>query len=191
MVVHIFIFTAIEKLRNPPAQNLLALTCSLCPAQLFVIVGLRYEASHSICVFIATCLHYLFLASAFWMNVLHFDLCRVCFKRSALNKVSSSAREASRAKLRFKLYSYYAWGVPVLIVCGGHLCEYFEPLRDYSPDYAARTFCWINSQTGKVSNLLISSHKNCLFIATPLRLAHAVGTTVGRGQLECCSTKQA
>ena len=54
------------------------------------------------------------LVAAFWLNVLHLDLCRVCFKRSILKKVSSNAREAKRAKFRFKLYSCYAWGIPIL-----------------------------------------------------------------------------
>ena len=32
--VHIFIYTALKKLRNAPAQILLALACALCPAQI-------------------------------------------------------------------------------------------------------------------------------------------------------------
>ena len=115
LTVHIFIYTAIRKLRTPAAQNLLALTCALWPAQFLNALGLSYTTSKSICIFTATCLHYFYLVAAFWMNVLHFDLCRVCFKRSVLKKVSSSAREAKRAKFRFKLYSYYAWGFPILL----------------------------------------------------------------------------
>ncbi len=147
LIVHIFIYTAIKKLRTPSAQILLALTCALCPAQFLYAMGFIHSSSHSICVFIATCLHYLYLVAAFWMNVLHFDLCRICFKRSFLQKVSSSAREASRAKFRFKLYSYYAWGIPIVLVSAGHLSDYLTPLKDYSPQYA-RHFCWINSKAG-------------------------------------------
>ena len=77
-------------------------------------IGLSYNTSNSICMYIAGCLHYFYLVAAFWLNVLHLDLCRVCFKRSILKKVSSNAREAKRAKFRFKLYSCYAWGIPIL-----------------------------------------------------------------------------
>ena len=136
--IHISVYTALKKLRNPPAQNLLALTCALCPAQVMTAVGLTFNTSHrygfnwtvliitffghthfdkemilhyyfsvnqifitknmthvlkenfllnsSICIFFATCLHYFFLVSALWVNVLHFDLCRLCFKRSLLHK---------------------------------------------------------------------------------------------------------
>ena len=53
---------------------------------LLLTVGLTFDTSHTICVFFATCLHYFYLVVAFWMNVLHFDLCRVCFKRCLLHK---------------------------------------------------------------------------------------------------------
>ena len=95
LTVHIFIYTAIRKLRTPAAQNLLALTCALCPAQFFNALGLTYTTSRSICIFIATCLHYFYLVAAFWMNVLHFDLCRVCFERSILKKVRAAAKTSS------------------------------------------------------------------------------------------------
>ena len=179
-------------------------------------VGLTFDTSHTICVFFATCLHYFYLVVAFWMNVLHFDLCRVCFKRCLLHKgqvfprsilfssffnlnfwrfcfdfknvgrrtarwerssqfqnknkskqsfkiffkkssrkwnwfyfqkVSTPTRELVRAKWRFKIYSYYAWGIPILIVSAGHLSGYFGPLQDYSPDYASH-YCWINRKAG-------------------------------------------
>lgn len=103
---HIFVFTAIKKLRTPTAQIHLALTCSLCPAQFLYAIGLSYTSSHSICVLIATFLHYFYLVAAFWMNILHLDLCRVCFKRSILKKVSSSAREALTNHVDSKRFKY-------------------------------------------------------------------------------------
>ena len=36
LIFHILIYTAFKKLRTPAAQNLLALTCALCPAQFFL-----------------------------------------------------------------------------------------------------------------------------------------------------------
>ena len=44
--IHISVYTALKKLRNPPAQNLLALTCALCPAQVMTAVGLTFNTSH-------------------------------------------------------------------------------------------------------------------------------------------------
>ena len=166
--IHIFIYTAIKKLRKPPAQNLLALTCALCPGQLLLVLALSNNTSHSICIATATFLHYFFLVAAFWMNVLHFDLCRVCFKRCFLNKVSSTAREASRAKFRFKLYSYYAWGIPILLVTSGHVSSHFEALDNYNPHYATN-YCWINGKNGLAMYLALPMAtlllENGLFIA--------------------------
>ncbi len=99
LLVHIFIHATLKKLRNTPAQILLALCCALAVAQFFVASLINYTASHSICIFVATCLHYFYLVASFWMNVLHFDLCRIAFKRTILNKVASTAREAKRAKV--------------------------------------------------------------------------------------------
>ena len=166
--IHIFIYTAIKKLRKPPAQNLLALTCALCPGQLLLVLALSNNTSHSICIATATFLHYFFLVAAFWMNVLHFDLCRVCFKRCFLNKVSSTAREASRAKFRFKLYSYYAWGIPILLVTSGHVSGNFQALDNYNPHYATN-YCWINGKNGLAMYLALPMAtlllENGLFIA--------------------------
>ena len=61
--------------------------------------------------------------------------------------VSTNTREWARAKFRFKIYSYYAWCVPILVVTAGHLSCYFGPLQDYCPDYA-RHYCWINRKSG-------------------------------------------
>ena len=91
LCIHICIHTALKKLRNPPAQNLLALTCALCPAQLITALAITFNQSPSICKIVATSLHYFYLVSAFWVTVLHFDHCRVCFKRSLLHKVSMKA----------------------------------------------------------------------------------------------------
>ena len=68
-----------------------------------------------------------------------------------MNDPLNSAREARRAKFRFKLYSGYAWGIPILVVSGGHLSDYLDPLRDYSPDYATN-YCWINSKAKLLQN---------------------------------------
>ena len=102
------------------------------------------------------------------MNVLHFDLCRVCFKRCFLNKVSSTVREAQRAKFRFKLYSYYAWGIPIGLVTGGHVSAYFQPLEYYNPHYATN-YCFLNGKNGLAMYLALPMAtlllENGLFIA--------------------------
>jgi hypothetical protein len=45
------------------------------------------------------------------------------------------------------VYSYYAWGIPFLVVAAGHLSRYLSALDDYNPQYATN-YCWINSRNG-------------------------------------------
>ena len=71
-----------------------------------------YSRSHSICVFIATFMHYFFLVAAFWMNVMSFDMARA-FASSA--GIVEAGHKDVAAKRRFKYYMAYAWGIPVLI----------------------------------------------------------------------------
>ena len=71
-----------------------------------------YSRSHSICVFIATFMHYFFLVAAFWMNVMSFDVARA-FASSA--GIVEAGHKDVAAKRRFKYYMAYAWGIPVLI----------------------------------------------------------------------------
>ena len=49
--------------------------------------------------------------------------------------------------IALKLYSMYAWGVPLSIVAIGHATDHIEVLKDYRPHYAGR-LCWINSNFG-------------------------------------------
>ena len=97
-----------------------------------------------------------------------------------------SAREARRAKFHFKLYSGYAWGIPILVVSGGHLSGYLDPLKDYSPDYATN-YCWINSKAQLLRNVKEITrkyplHGYILAVAKSNKAEHAVQSyAAGKG----------
>ena len=74
------------------------------------LCSLPASRSHSICVFIATFMHYFFLVAAFWMNVMSFDVART-FSTSA--GIVEAGHKDVAAKRRFKFYMAYAWGIPV------------------------------------------------------------------------------
>jgi hypothetical protein len=114
---------------------------------LLFLTGLNYSRSHSICVFIATAIHYFFLVAAFWMNVMCFDVARAFASSSGV--VEAGHKDAA-AKRRYKLYSAYAWGVPLCIAALGHVVDNLPEtvgLEDYKPTYAS-TICWINNRYG-------------------------------------------
>ena len=48
---------------------------------------------------------------------------------------------------RFKIYSIYAWVIPMLIVTCGHVVDHVDLLKEYKPSYAS-TICWLNNRAG-------------------------------------------
>ena len=72
------------------------------------------------------------------MNVISFDICRTFV----------SFLPTSSSKKRLKLYSYYTWGFPLIIVLLANLIDRFPMpkfLESYKPNYAEKV-CWINSK---------------------------------------------
>ena len=74
----------------------------------------------------------------FCMNVISFDMCRTFVSTSPFNS----------SKTRFKIYSYYSWGVPLLIVLIANVLDRIPVpvvLLDYKPEYATE-ICWMNNK---------------------------------------------
>ena len=136
---HILIYSSLKKLRQShPARNLLCLVCSLFVGQILFFFGFDIQYSHTICLFVSIGSHYFLLVSFFSMNVISFDICRTFV----------SFLPTSSSKKRLKLYSYYTWGIPLIIVLLANLIDRFPMptfLKSYKPDYAEKV-CWINKK---------------------------------------------
>ena len=65
LIFHILIYTAFKKLRTPAAQNLLALTCALCPAQFFLSIHKWCRSNYLDYFFEAFTLNILIVSSTF------------------------------------------------------------------------------------------------------------------------------
>ncbi|GAB1609296.1 uncharacterized protein LOC115229438 [Argonauta hians] len=101
-------YTLFSKLRNIPGINMMNLTLALFGADLIFLVFSSVE-SDAVCVTVAVSLHYLFLASFFWMNVMSYDL----FRTFGHINVLPTPRQKSKVIPRYLLY---AWGAPLCIV---------------------------------------------------------------------------
>ena len=95
------------------AKNLLSLVCSLFVGQLLFCYGFDLRVSHTICVFVAVASHYFLLVCFFCMNVISYDVARTFL----------AALPPANTRRRFKLYSYYSWGVPALIVIAANIVD--------------------------------------------------------------------
>ena len=125
-----FLYCWLKKLRNQPSQILLSLVVALFFGQLLFFFGFNFTKSKTICIFIASVTHYFFLVAFFCMNVMGFDLCRTFFNSVPMsrnhNRSLISLQQKPIRLLRFKLYSYYSWGLPLALVVLAHLLDHVE-----------------------------------------------------------------
>ena len=117
-------------------------------------------SSRSICIFIATTLHYFQLVVAFWFNVMSFDVCKAFInlveQRSGADKSKKAPQVGATdtKKKTFKIYSCYAWGFPFVVVAASHVADQLSVLEDYRPAYAGHVdqpgnhMCWFNNKMG-------------------------------------------
>ena len=130
------VYALLPQLRNMAGKCLMCLVASLFVAHFVFMVGIGQTASRGPCVFIGVILHYSFLASFFWMNIMAFDIWR------AFSRKGSSPSKYELLK-RFAHYSIYAWGTPGIIVLIA-LCLDLAGLESYwAPGYGV-SFCWIS-----------------------------------------------
>lgn len=121
MVSVLVTYYLFDNLRNLPGLNTINLTVSLLMGELlFLLSGLTVKLHFDWpCKAIAVCLHYLFLASFFWMNVMAYDLYRTFGHKCILTKVREK-------KNFFCRYFIYAWGSPAIIVCACAIIDFSE-----------------------------------------------------------------
>ncbi|KAK3867662.1 hypothetical protein Pcinc_026903 [Petrolisthes cinctipes] len=139
LALHITIFLLVPRLRNLPGKNLFCLTCCLFMAHLVFLTGTRATDNHGFCVFISATLHFFWLASFTWMNVMSIDVCRTFTNQ--LHPANSGGHTT------YIFYSTYAWSVPLLVVILALVFQYVDILPGYQPDYATK-YCWINNRYG-------------------------------------------
>lgn len=139
LALHMAVFMLVPRHRNLPGKNLFSLSCCLFVAHVLFLAGTRETDVYGLCVFLSCSLHYFWLASFCWMNVMSVDVCRT-FSSQLYRGDSDGGRT-------FLLYSLYAWTVPALVVSLALLLDWVDLLPDYRPEYATR-LCWINNRHG-------------------------------------------
>ncbi|XP_042892869.1 uncharacterized protein LOC122266944 isoform X2 [Penaeus japonicus] len=139
LALHIAVYMLVPRHRNLPGKNLFSLSCCLFVAHILFLTGTRQTEVYGLCMFLSCSLHYFWLASFCWMNVMSVDVCRT-FSSQVYRGDSDGGRT-------YLLYSLYAWTVPALVVALALLLDRVDLLPDYRPEYATR-ICWINNRHG-------------------------------------------
>ncbi|RWS05597.1 hypothetical protein B4U79_04480 [Dinothrombium tinctorium] len=136
--LHLFVYSMISELRTVPGKMLMSLSSSLLAAHLTFLttafVKLRVKSIE--CTIIGILMHYLYLCSFSWMNVIAFDV----WKGFGLK-----LNIANNSMLRFKRYAVYAWLIPAVIVSSAIVNEFCFPSNSLQPLYGTSN-CWISQQ---------------------------------------------
>jgi hypothetical protein len=116
LAISLLTFALFSSLRNLPGCNVINLIIALIIAQiLFLSQSLILMTRSSLCLMFALGIHYFYLASFFWMNVMAYDLWKTFHKGFSL--YIYDIRE------RLPFYTLYGWGMPMIIVLIGIILD--------------------------------------------------------------------
>ena len=160
LCVTIVVYSSFRPLQNIPGKNLLSLSCSLFLAELLMLVGPELAFLKDICRAVAILMHYFFLASFFWMNMMAVDVW-VTFSRSFMQ-----AGSHGKTSKRFRLYSLFSWTGPALVVVAALMVEFLASSSTFRPNYG-REICWLTNKNAVL-----------IFFAAPLFLITLVNTVL-------------
>lgn len=126
LFITLITFLLFPSLRNLPGCNMMNLIVALLLADiLFLLQSLLTMNTRSVCLIFALGIHFFFLASFFWMNVMAFDLWKTFQGGVAL--YIYEVRE------RLFYYALYGWSMPAIIVLIGVLLDVKN--AQYKPCY--------------------------------------------------------
>jgi hypothetical protein len=105
----LLVYAILNQLRNLPGYCTINLGLALLLAQTLFLFGSNKDNIPVLCIVVAMTLHYLFLASFFWMNVMAYDVFRTFTQTGVENRCQKIGRYLWK-------YMLYAWGFPAAIV---------------------------------------------------------------------------
>ncbi|XP_074601363.1 uncharacterized protein LOC141855292 [Brevipalpus obovatus] len=147
LTAYLLIYLIVPRLRNLRAMMVMSLSAALLVASIAFVGGvlsrpyvsaniIRNERGSLLCVITAVSIHYFYLASFAWMNVMAYDAWK-SFKRNH-ERLSNSLSD-------FLKYSLYSWLLPAIIVLISCSLDLSNVNDEYQPLYGHRV-CWISQK---------------------------------------------
>ncbi|KAK3589770.1 hypothetical protein CHS0354_021101 [Potamilus streckersoni] len=146
LLINFVIYSCFHQLRNIPGKMLMSLISALFVANVLFLVSAAFEMVNELCIAVAIAMHYFFLASFCWMNIMDFDL---WWTFSRQFTVTNNDRKSSK---RFCFYCAYAWILPLLIVVAAvsvNFAKIDTNFRYWQPNYGAGV-CWIRNREAMI-----------------------------------------
>ncbi|KAL0103546.1 hypothetical protein PUN28_017664 [Cardiocondyla obscurior] len=168
------VYSVLPELRNMHGYTLRGYVGSLFVAYTFLAViqlDRSTAISHTVCITFAFIIHFSFLASFFWLNVMCFD---IWWTFGGFRSLQGSIGQRERKK--FVMYSIYAWGCASLFTTICAIMDFVPsvPKELIRPEIGL-TKCWFNTDEaraiyfyGPMSVTVICNI--CLFISTALKI---------------------
>lgn len=103
------------------------------------------QLSHSLehgsftCLLLASTMHFFFLSAFFWLNTMCFNIWWT------FRDFRPSSLERNQELLRLRLYSAYAWGVPLLISVIAFTVDHLPETQLLRPGFGERS-CWFSGE---------------------------------------------
>ena len=139
LAVHFITYMLFLSLRNLPGKCVMNLVLAIFVAHLLFIVDIGQTGDRKVCTAVAMVMHYCFLASFFWMNVLAFELLQT-FNRTEVRNNENGTK-------RFLYYAFYSWVSPALIVAIGATGDVLYTQSQFVPGYG-KGVCWLTNGSG-------------------------------------------
>ena len=183
------VYVSFPVLLNLPGKILICLIVSLFFAKLNFLFAEFAESSHSACVIVAIAIHFFYLSSFCWLNIVALDLWMT------FSKQFISAGSESESSRRLYIYSLYGWGCPFLITLCAIIVDHTkidDRFNNLKPQYG-RYSCWIGNRDALllffVGPIALSQVFNLVsFVFTSCHIARANRHgAMARGQNKTCT----
>ncbi|KAK2589177.1 hypothetical protein KPH14_001993 [Odynerus spinipes] len=174
LMVTFFVYTIIPELKNMHGRTLRGYVGSLVVAYLVLAIlqtTSQENISDSLCIVVAFVIHFSFLASFFWLNIMCFD---IWWTFGGFRALRGSVQQRDRKK--FIMYSIYAWG-SASVLTGVCLIMDFAPNipKNFIRPRFGTESCWFNDNAARAiyfyGPMGITVFCNiCLFISTAVKI---------------------
>ncbi|XP_020295639.1 G-protein coupled receptor Mth2-like isoform X2 [Pseudomyrmex gracilis] len=168
------VYSIIPELRNMHGYTLRGYVGSLFVA--YTVLSLLQlippiDMEDFICITLAFVIHFSFLASFFWLNVMCFD---IWWTFGGFRSLQGSVKQ--REKKKFIMYSIYAWGSASIFTLVCAIMDFVPsmPKKFIRPEFGAER-CWFSTDSAKALYFygpmsLTVLCNICLFISTALKI---------------------
>ncbi|XP_066587466.1 G-protein coupled receptor Mth2-like [Prorops nasuta] len=174
LLVTFLVYTLIPDLRNMHGNTLRCYIGPLIVAYISLAVlqiTPPAQMSDIACLFIAFIIHFSFLSSFFWLNVMCFD---IWWTFGGFRSLQGTMKQRERKK--FTLYSIYAWGCATILTGICIIMDFLPNVPDHfiRPQFGIQS-CWFTTDAAKAiyfyGPMGITVICNiCLFISTAIKI---------------------